>query len=65
MAGAVQLIRPGAIQIDNSSAERALRGVAISRRNYMPACADSGGEQAAAIYSSIGIAKLNGIDPEV
>lgn len=61
MAGAVQLIRPGAIQIDNSSAERALRGVAI----YMPACADSGGEQAAAIYSSIGIAKLNGIDPEV
>ena len=52
------------IEIDNSAAERALRGVAIGRRNYLLAGADSGGERAAAIYSLIGTAKLNGIDPE-
>ena len=54
----------GTIEIDNSAAERALRGIAIGRRNYLFAGADSGGESAAAIYSLIGTAKLNGIDPE-
>ncbi len=54
----------GTIEIDNSAAERALRGIAIGRRNYLFAGADSGGERAAAIYSLIGTAKLNGIDPE-
>ena len=54
----------GIIEIDNSVAERALRGVAIGRRNYLFAGADSGGERGAAIYSLIGTAKLNGVDPE-
>jgi transposase len=54
----------GMIEIDNSAAERALRGVAIGRRNYLFAGADTGGERAAAIYSLIGTAKLNGVDPE-
>jgi hypothetical protein len=54
----------GTIEIDNSAAERALRGIAIGRRNYLFAGADSGGERAAAIYSLIGTAKLNDIDPE-
>ena len=54
----------GIIEIDNSAAERALRGVAIGRRNYLFAGADSGGERAAAIYSLIGTAKLNGVAPE-
>jgi transposase len=54
----------GALEIDNSAAERALRGVALGRRNYLFAGADSGGVRAAAIYSLIGTAKLNGIDPE-
>jgi transposase len=54
----------GRIEIDNSAAERALRGVAIGRRNYLFAGADTGGERAAAMYSLIGTAKLNGVDPE-
>jgi transposase len=54
----------GQIEIDNSAAERALRGIAIGRRNYLFAGADSGGERAAAIYSLIGTARLNGVDPE-
>jgi transposase len=54
----------GQLQIDNLIAERALRGVAIGRRNYSCAGADSGGERAAAMYSLIGSTRLNGIDPE-
>ncbi len=54
----------GRVEIDNNAAERALRAVAIGRKNYLFAGADSGGERAAAIYSLIGSAKLNGLDPE-
>ena len=54
----------GIIEIDNSAAERALRGVAIGRRNYLFAGADSGGERAAAVYSLIGTDKLGGVNPE-
>ena len=54
----------GRIEIDNSAAERALRGVALGRRNFLFAGADSGGERAAAMYSLIGTAKLNGLAPE-
>lgn len=54
----------GAIEIDNNAAERSLRGVALGRKNYLFAGSDSGGERAAVIYSLIGSAKLNGLDPE-
>jgi transposase len=55
----------GRLEIDNSAAERALRAVALGRKNYLFAGSDSGGERAAAIYSLVGTAKLNGIDPEL
>lgn len=54
----------GRIEIDNSTAERALRSVVLDCCNFLSARADSGGERAAAIYGLIGTAKLNGIDPE-
>jgi len=54
----------GHIEIDNNAAERALRAAALGRKNYLFAGSDSGGERAAAIYSLIGTAKLNGLDPE-
>ncbi len=54
----------GTVEVDNNAAERSLRAVALGRKNYLFAGADSGGERAAAIYSLIGTAKLNGIDPE-
>ncbi|CAM2174284.1 hypothetical protein BO443_210023 [Burkholderia orbicola] len=54
----------GRVEVDNLIAERALRGVAIGRRNYLFVGADSGGERAAAMYSLIGTARLNGLDPE-
>jgi len=54
----------GRIEIDNNSAERALRAVAIGRKNYLFAGSDRGGDRAATFYSLIGTAKLNGLDPE-
>lgn len=54
----------GRLEIDNNSAERALRAVALGRKNYLFAGSDAGGERAATIYSLIGSAKLNGLDPE-
>ncbi len=53
----------GLLEIDNSAAERALRAVAIGRKNYLFMGADSGGLRAASLYSLIGTAKLNGLDP--
>ena len=43
---------------------RALRPVALGRKNYLFAGSDEGGERAAAIYTLIGTAKLNGLDPQ-
>ena len=38
--------------------------MALGRKNYLFAGSDAGGERAAAIYSLLGTAKLNGLDPE-
>jgi len=54
----------GRIEIDNNAAERALRGIALGRKNFLFSGSDAGGERAAAIYSLVGTAKLNGLDPE-
>lgn len=54
----------GGIEIDNNAAERALRVVALGRKNYLFCGSDAGGERAAGIYSLIGTAKLHGLDPE-
>src|SRR5215813_12028031 len=54
----------GSLEIDNNAAERALRAVALGRKNYLFAGSNAGGERAAAMYSLIGTAKLNGLDPE-
>ena len=61
---ATRYTEDGLLEIDNSAAERALRTVALGRKNYLFAGSDCGGERAAAMYSLIGSAKLNGLDPE-
>jgi transposase len=60
----VRYIHDGRIEIDNNAAERSIRGIALGRKNYLFAGSDAGGERAAAIYSLIETAKLNGLDPE-
>ena len=41
-----------------------MRAVALGRKNFLFMGSNAGGERAAAMYSLIGTAKLNGIDPE-
>jgi transposase len=59
-----RFISDGRICMSNNAAERALRGVAVGRHNWTFAGSDRGGERAAAIYTLIETAKLNGIDPQ-
>jgi transposase len=54
----------GRLALDNNAAERALRGVAVGRKNYLFAGSDRGGDRAAAMYTLIETAKLNSLDPE-
>ena len=54
----------GRIEIDNNAAERALRGVALGRKNYLFLGSDAGGERAATMYSLLGTARLNNINPQ-
>ncbi len=60
----IRYLDDGRIELDNLIAERALRPVAVGRRNYLFAGSDNGGRRAAIVYSLIGSAKMNGLDPE-
>lgn len=53
----------GRLCMSNNAAERALRGIAVGRRNWTFAGSDQGGHRAAAIYTLIETAKLNDVDP--
>jgi transposase len=55
----------GTLEISNNAAERAIRPLALGRKNYLFAGSDAGGERAAAAYTLIETAKLNELDPEV
>ena len=59
-----RFLTDGRICLTNNAAERELRAVALGRRNWTFCGSDRGGERAAAIYTLIATAKLNGIDPE-
>jgi transposase len=54
----------GRLGIDNNPAERSLRTIAITRKNFLFLGSDTGGERAAVIYTVLQSAKLNGLDPE-
>lgn len=54
----------GRLCLSNNAAERALRGIAIGRHNWTFAGSDEGARRAAAVYTLIETAKLNGINPQ-
>jgi transposase len=60
----VRFASDGRIEAENNAAERALRAVAIGRKNFLHLGSDAGGDSAAVIYTLIGTAKLNGINPQ-
>jgi transposase len=58
-----RFLEDGRICMTNNAAERAVRGIAMGRKNWTFAGSDSGGQRAAAIYTLIETAKLNDVDP--
>ena len=54
----------GRICLTNNAAERGLRGIALGRKSWLFAGSDRGGARAAAIYTLIGTARLNDVDPQ-
>jgi len=54
----------GRVCLSNNAAERALRGIALGRKSWLFCGSDRGGERAAATYSLIITAKMNGVDPQ-
>lgn len=53
----------GRVCLSNNAAERAIRGIAVGRRNWTFAGSDEGGHRAAAMYTLIETCKLNDVDP--
>ncbi len=64
----IKRLRPyldhGILEIDNNTAERAMRAIAIGRKNWLFAGSERGGRSAAIAYTLIETAKLNGVDPQ-
>ena len=59
-----RFLEDGRICLSNNAAERALRGIALGRKSWLFAGSDRGGQRAAAMYSLIVTAKMNGVDPQ-
>ena len=62
-AAFARFLDDGRICMSNNAAERAIRGIAVGRRNWTFCGSDSGGRRAAAIYTLIETCKLNDVDP--
>ena len=60
----VRHLEDGRLSIDNNLSERLLRGIAVTRKNYLFVGSDAGGQRAAIIYTIAQTAMLNGLDPE-
>jgi hypothetical protein len=60
----IRFLEDGRICLTNNAAERALRGIALGRKSWLFAGSDRGGERAAVMYTLIGTAKLNDVDPQ-
>lgn len=53
----------GVLEPDNNALERAIRPIAIGRANYLFVGSPRGGHAAATMYSLLGTARLNGLNP--
>jgi transposase len=54
----------GRVCLSSNAAERGLRGIALGRKSWLFCGSDRGGQRAAAMYSLIVTAKMNGVDPQ-
>jgi transposase len=58
-----RFVDDGRLPIDNMPAERAIRGVAVGRKNWLFAGSFAGGERAALVYSLIETCRQHGVEP--
>ena len=54
----------GRLEISNNAAENQIRPAALGRKNWLFCGSDAGGERAAAFYTLVRTARLNGLEPE-
>lgn len=54
----------GFLELDNNTAERAVRPVTLGRKNYLFMGSEAGGKSAAIAYTLIETAKMNKVNPE-
>jgi hypothetical protein len=59
-----RFLTDGRLEADNNIAENSIRCLTLGRKNYLFAGSDTGGDRAAAIYTIVQTAKLNGVNPE-
>ena len=57
-------LEDGRLEISNNAAENKIRPAALGRKNWLFCGSDAGGIRAAAFYTLIGTARMNGIEPE-
>jgi transposase len=62
--GLSRFLDDGRVEIDNNIVERAIRPIALNRKNALFAGSDGGGEHWAVVASLIETCKLNGVDPQ-
>jgi transposase len=62
-SGLILFLADGRVELDTNTVERAMRPVALGRKNALFAGADSGGRHWAMVASLIQTAKLNDVDP--
>ena len=63
-AAFTRFLDDGRVCLTNNAAERALRGVAVGRKNWTFAGSDAGSHRAAAVYTLIETCKMNEVDPQ-
>ena len=63
--GLTRFLDDGRIEIDSNVVERAIRPIALNRKNALFAGSDGGGEHWAIIASLIETCKLGGVDPQI
>ncbi len=62
-ASFTRFLEDARVCMTNNAAERAIRPLAVGRRNWTFAGSDAGGRRAAAMYTLIETCKLNDVDP--
>lgn len=62
--GLTRFLDDGRLELDTNTVERAIRPIALGRKNHLFAGSDGGGEHWAILASLIETAKMNGLDPQ-